>query len=396
MCLALSNGGLGQEIDNSQGVFHRKGWYATDQFALDVIFHNRMKQYKCLTQNSSLASAIYVPFYAGFDIARHLMGFNISVRDATSHELLRWLTSRPEWKVLGGRDHFLAGGRITMDFRRMTDTDSDWGTNLLNTPEAKNMSTLLIESSPWRNNDFAIPYPTYFHPSSDEEVIQWQERMRKQEKPYLFSFAGAPRPHQSGSIRSQIINQCQVSMKCKLLGCNKGGMDKDICHNPSSIMKLFQDSVFCLQPAGDSSTRRSTFDSILAGCVPVFFHPASAYTQYTWHLPRNYTKYSVLIPEYEIKDGRANIEQILSRISVEEVRAMKEEVIKLIPKVIYADPRSRLETIEDAFDLAVKGVIQRVNEARQISNVTCALPEYQNWKCSFFETEGIHDWNHFF
>ncbi|KAF5175399.1 Xyloglucan galactosyltransferase katamari1-like protein, partial [Thalictrum thalictroides] len=255
MCLSLSNEGLGPSIDNSQGVFLNKGWFATDQFALEVIFHNRMKQYKCQTNNSSLASAIYVPFYAGLDISRYLWGgFNTSIRDSTSHELLRWLTSRPEWQGLGGRDHFLVGGRIAWDFRRMTDKNSNWGNNLLVMPELKNMSMLLIESSPYHSNEVAIPYPTYFHPSTDDDVLQWQEKMRRQKKRHLFSFAGAPRPQSLKSIRGCIIQQCQASSsKCKLLECRKSS--KNVCHDPSSVMKLFQDSVFCLQPPGDSFTR---------------------------------------------------------------------------------------------------------------------------------------------
>ncbi|KAF5202083.1 Xyloglucan galactosyltransferase katamari1-like protein [Thalictrum thalictroides] len=231
-------------------------------------------------------------------------------------------------------------------------------------PELKNMSMLLIESSPYHSNEVAIPYPTYFHPSTDDDVLQWQEKMRRQKKRHLFSFAGAPRPQSLKSIRGRIIQQCQASSsKCKLLECRKSS--KNVCHDPSSVMKLFQDSVFCLQPPGDSFTRRSAFDSILAGCIPVFFHPASAYTQYIWYLPQHYTKYSVFIPEDRIRNGTANIEQILARIPEKEVSAMRKEVIKLIPKVIYADPKLRLETLEDAFDFAVKGIIQRVNEVRQ-------------------------------
>ncbi|OVA16521.1 Exostosin-like [Macleaya cordata] len=399
MCPFMSNAGLGPRIGNSQGVFSTKGWFATNQFTLEIIFHNRMKQYKCLTNNSSLASAIYVPFYAGLDIVRYLWGYNISTRDATSLDLVKWLKARPEWKVLGGRDHFLVAGRITWDFRRLTDKDSDWGNKLMTLPETKNMSMLVIEASPWHRNDFGVPYPTYFHPSSDNEVYQWQNRMRRQKKRYLFSFAGAPRPNMTGSIRSQIIEQCLASKrKCKLLDCNKG---TKTCHRPSNVMKMFQSSVFCLEPPGDSYTRRSAFDSILAGCIPVFFHPGSAYVQYTWFLPRDYKKYSVLIPENDVRDGKVNIESILQRIPKEQVRAMREEVIKLIPKVIYADPRSRLESIEDAFDIAVKGVIERVNKVRRDMREGRSpdAPPYvedNTWKYSLFGIEGEHEWDHFF
>ncbi|XVF37855.1 hypothetical protein REPUB_Repub20aG0047000 [Reevesia pubescens] len=328
MCLSLMNSGLGPKVENPQGVLSDRSWFETNQFLLEVIFHRRMKQYKCLTNDSSLASAIFVPFYAGLDVGRYL------------------------W------------GRIAWDFRRQPGNDqSDWGSRLMSLPESMNMTMLSIELSSW-SNDFAIPYPTYFHPSSDSEVISWQKRvMRSRKRRYLFSFAGAPRPSMNDSIRGEIVNQCLASKKtCKFLDCKSGG---NKCDTPVEVIKVFRDTIFCLQPPGDSYSRRSTFDSILAGCIPVFFHPCSAYAQYIWHFPKNYTKYSVYIPANDIKHARVKINEALSRFSKEQVLAMRKEVVKLIPKVIYEDPRSRLEGFEDAFDIAVKRVLQRVERVRK-------------------------------
>ncbi|KAI3865950.1 hypothetical protein MKX03_036809 [Papaver bracteatum] len=398
MCQYMVNAGLGPRIGNSQGVFSTKGWFSTNQFMLEVIFHNRMKQYKCLTTDSSIASAVFVPFYAGFEVARYLWDTDVPTRDAASLALLKWLTSKPEWKVLGGRDHFMVAGRITWDFRRLTEKDEDWGNKLMVLPEVRNMSTLTIEASPWHRNDFGVPYPTYFHPSSDSEVFQWQSRMRRQRKRFLFSFVGAPR-NSTKLIRNQLIDQCLASKKCKLLDCNIG--NKKSCDQPSKVMKVFQNSIFCLEPPGDSPTRRSVFDAILAGCIPVFFHPGSAYTQYTWFLPRDYKKYSVYIPEDQVRDGKVNIESVLQRYSRDQVRRMKEEVIKLIPRVIYADPRSKLETVEDAFDISIEGVLERVEKARTDlrEGRNPDEPPYletNTWKYNLFKTEEKHEWDHFF
>eukprot|EP01018_Ginkgo_biloba_P021509 Gb_29767 [translate_table: standard] len=361
MCKFTSNAGLGPHLENTEGVFSNTGWFATNQFAVDVIFRNRMKQYECLTNDSSIAAAVYVPFYAGLDISRHLWGYNISVRDAASLALADWLVSRPQWGVMRGHDHFLVAGRITWDFRRQTDLETDWGNKLLFLPASKNMTMLVVEASPWNRNDFGIPYPTYFHPAKDSDVIDWQNRMRSLDRPSLFSFAGAPRPDIPTSIRGQIMDQCKQSKVGKLLECDLG---ESKCHSPSTIMKMFQESVFCLQPQGDSYTRRSIFDSMLAGCIPVFFHPGSAYAQYLWHLPKNYSKYSVFISEDDIRKRNVSIEQRLLHISPEEVKIMREEVINLIPGLVYADPRSRLETLKDAFDIAVQAIIDKVTKLR--------------------------------
>ncbi|KAJ4955289.1 hypothetical protein NE237_012072 [Protea cynaroides] len=400
MCKFISNAGLGPPFENDEGGILNSGLYATNQFTVEVIFHNRMKQYECLTQDSSMAAAIFVPFYAGLDITRHLWGFNVSVRDASTLALMDWLVKRPEWKVMGGKDHFLVAGRITWDFRRSNNQDSQWGSKLLSLPAAKNMSILVIESSAWSFNDFAIPYPTYFHPAKDADVYEWQDRMRKLERPWLFSFAGAPRPGYPELIRGQIIEQCNNSKLCKLLECSS---KETKCHSPSSVMKMFQSSMFCLQPPGDSFTRRSSFDSMLAGCIPVFFHPATAYTQYTWHLPRNYSKYSVFIAEDDIRKMNVSIEERLLQISPEQVKIMREELISLMSRLTYADPRSKLETLKDAFDVSVEGVINKVTKLRKDiieGHEDPKLDEKMAWKYALLEEGqsevGPHEWDRFF
>ncbi|KAE8729471.1 Xyloglucan galactosyltransferase KATAMARI1 [Hibiscus syriacus] len=243
----------------------------------------RMKQYKCLTKDPSVALAIYVPYYAGLNVGRYLWDPDGFIRDYDAVNLVKWLASRAEWKRMWGRDHFLVAGRINWDFRRDPRNESDWGNELLNFDESRNMTSL--------------------------------DRMRRLKRRFLFSFAGARRPGLHESIRNEVIDQCLATRKrCRFLECDK----TQKCHKPAYLLKLFQSSIFCLQPSGDSNTRRSIFDSIVAGCIPVFFHPGSSYVQYIRHFPKDYRKYSVFIPERDVKSGKANIERILQRVSREE------------------------------------------------------------------------------
>ncbi|XP_002862801.2 probable xyloglucan galactosyltransferase GT11 [Arabidopsis lyrata subsp. lyrata] len=398
MCELTSNFGLGPRLPNMEGV---SGWYATNQFTLEVIFHNRMKQYKCLTKDSSLASAVYVPYYPGLDLMRFLWGPFPFMRDAAALDLMKWLRESPEWKRMDGRDHFMVAGRTTWDFMRTPENESDWGNRLMILPEVRNMTMLLIESSPWNYHGFAVPYPTYFHPSTYAEIIQWQMRMRRINRRYLFSFVGAPRPNLGDSIRTEIMDQCKASTrKCKLLECVSGSQK---CYKPDQIMKFFLSSTFCLQPPGDSYTRRSTFDSILAGCIPVFFHPGSAYAQYIWHLPKDIAKYSVFIPEKNVKEGKVSIENVLSRIPRTKIFAMREQVIRLIPRLMYFNPSSKSEDtgrFEDAFDVAVEGVLERVEGLRKRieegKEEIFDFPEQYSWKYNVFGNVERHEWDPYF
>nr|VDD13820.1 unnamed protein product [Brassica oleracea] len=398
MCELTSNFGLGPRLPNMEGI---SGWFATNQFTLEVIFHNRMKQYKCLTKDSSLASSVYVPYYPGLDLMRFLWGPFPFMRDAAALDLMKWLRERPEWKTMDDRDHFMVAGRTTWDFMRTPGNESDWGNRLMILPEIRNMTMLLIESSPWNYHGFAVPYPTYFHPSTTAEILQWQNRMRRIKRRYLFSFVGAPRPNLGDSIRSEIMDQCKASRrKCKLLECVSGSQK---CYKPDQIMKFFLSSTFCLQPPGDSYTRRSTFDSILAGCIPVFFHPGSAYAQYIWHLPKDIGKYSVFIPGKNVKEGKASIERVLSRIPRGKVVAMREEVIKLIPRLMYFNPsgkRGDAGRFEDAFDVAVEGVLGRVEGLRKRieegNEEVFDFPERFSWKYNVFGNVEKHEWDSYF
>nr|GEU52557.1 probable xyloglucan galactosyltransferase GT11 [Tanacetum cinerariifolium] len=393
MCSYIGNNGLGRNLGNPQRVFSKYGWYSTNQFMLEVIFRSRMTQYECITKNSSQASAIYVPYYAGLDVSRYLFDGNTTSRDALSLDLAQWLREQPEWNTTYGKNHFLITGRITWDFHRGSDDEEDWGNRLLLLPEIKNMTVLTIEKSPWNNNEFGIPYPTYFHPRTDDDIIDWMNKMTRRRRRQLFCFAGSPRPKMEDSIRDVIINQCVMSgRKCRFLNCSENNIK---CDQPLDVMQLFQSSVFCLQPPGDSYTRRSTFDSILAGCIPVFFTPGSAYIQYLWHLPKEFSKYSVLINEDDVKHKNVGIERILSRIPEKKVSQMRNEVIGLIPKIIYADPKAKLEKFRDAFDLSIDGVLQR------IGNVTSSTSSYDFdesyiWKYYLFGSVKKHAWDHYF
>jgi xyloglucan galactosyltransferase MUR3 len=324
MCPYVANSGMGEE----GGAFSARGWFGTDQFMLDVIFHGRMPHRRPVPRRRSLDCGL------PNDPSGSLRA------GATTSSLL----GGPRWS---------SAGSLT----------SSGGTSLLRHPAMRDVTALVLETVPWTNNNVAVPYPTYFHPEAAADVAAWQERVRHAERRWLFSFAGAPRPGNTQTVRAEIIQQCGASSRCSLYRCGRvGGAN---CSSPGGVMRLMEASTFCLEPPGDSLTRRATFDAVLAGCIPVFFHPGSAYTQYAWHLPEDPDKYSVLIMHTDITARNVSIEETLSKIPPETVTAMREEVIRLIPKVVYADPRSRRVDFKDAFDIAVEAVIDRVAGRRR-------------------------------
>ncbi|KAH6783024.1 glycosyltransferase 18 [Perilla frutescens var. hirtella] len=361
-CDALSNTGFGKSaaaaISGTVPANLSGAWFWTDQFSLEVIYHNRMLNYRCRTAAPESAAAFYIPFYVGLAIERSLFTKNSTTAERDRHckMMLDWVGDQPRFKKSNGWDHFITLGRISWDFRRSR--DGDWGSACIYMPAMRNITRLLIEKNPWDYFDVAVPYPTGFHPGSVADVAAWQDFVRRRHRRTLFSFAGATRGFIKNDFRGILLNQCYSEPgSCRVVDC--GGSK---CANGSSaILEAFLDSDFCLQPRGDSFTRRSIFDCMLAGSVPVFFWHRTAYLQYEWFLPGEPGSYSVFIDRNEVKNGTSII-GVLNKISKKKVKKMREKVIEYIPKFVYANSNKGLEGMDDAFDVAVEGFLRRVKE----------------------------------
>ena len=205
--------------------------YKTYQYALEVIVHNRMRRYECLTDDPAAATAVYVPFYPGLELQEHICDLNSTVRSGPSSEFLQWLSSRPQWAAFGGRDHFMIAAKTTWMFRKDVAVEP-CGNDFLEQPESGNMTVLTYESNIWEPRDFAVPYPSYFHPRSADEVAAWQARARGAERPWLFAFTGARRANGTLAIRDRIIDSCESSSRCRLVDCSHGYEGSKTCSSP--------------------------------------------------------------------------------------------------------------------------------------------------------------------
>ncbi|KAB5573581.1 hypothetical protein DKX38_000775 [Salix brachista] len=352
-CEYFNNDALGEPLA-SLG----KGWYHTHQYSLEPIFHSRILSHPCRVYNESEAKLFYVPYYGGLDILRwHFKNVSVDVKDTLAMDLMKWLEHRKPWVQNSGSDHVFVLGKISWDFRRRNYTS--WGTRFLELEQMQNPIKLLIERQPWEVNDIAIPHPTFFHPHSDDDIVAWQQKIIGTTRKSLVSFAGAERPNQPQSIRSVLINQCTStsSDKCQFLDCKSGG-----CNQPETVTELFMDSEFCLQPPGDSPTRKSVFDSLVSGCIPVLFDPFTAYYQYPWHLPEDHRKYSVFIDQEEVRQMKVDVVGRLSGISARERDEMRRFIVyELLPGLVYGDSSSRFEKFQDAFSISVNTLLQRVS-----------------------------------
>jgi hypothetical protein len=124
---------------------------------------------------------------------------------------------------------------------------------------------------------FSVPYPSSLHylggddngggggggdDHSKASTITTTPRRRK----YLMSFVGSF-DHGDVPVRRRIRDSCRIyndTSICKVVTPRHGT-------NSALDLLVKQDSVFCLEPVGDSPWRKSLSDSIVFGCIPVLF-----------------------------------------------------------------------------------------------------------------------------
>lgn len=382
-CGGLENEGFGLQVSNlteagnatiiSQNGYNynysirlrpAEAWYRTHQFSSEVVFHAKMKKYACLTRDVDKADAFYVPYYAGQDAAVSMKCNSMQLRDRRVNRFLGWLTGQDTWQRTSGQRHFIVLGRQPFDMNR-TVTANMWGLPITTQPELANFTFLWWEKAFSDSiHEIGIPYPTSFHPSSDAHLKIWQDEIRGAKRDWLVSYLGSARRrfrHESTLLfRKELKRQCdQEKEKCRFMDCTLEYTSWQVpCESEPEIVTLeFSNAVFCLQPEGDTPTRKSIFDSMLAGCIPVVFSNYTAHFQYEAYLPRNPSLYSVFLNKDEIALGRYNFVQKLAEIPKDRIERMQATIIEhILPQIIFSLPTSSI-SFHDAFDIALQQVI---------------------------------------
>ncbi|XP_062213869.1 probable xyloglucan galactosyltransferase GT19 [Phragmites australis] len=360
-CASLANHALGPRTHN-----RTRSWYRTDGRLLEPFFHRRILERDCLVHRPALADAVFVPYYAALDALPYMLDPALLNYSALHGLPLAQFLERDRPQVLArhhGHDHFFVLAGPAWDYSQPLDTDPRmWGTtSLLRRPDFDNFTILTLESRAWPWQEHAIPHPTSFHPASLPRLQAWLSRARRSRRTTLMLYAGGISKPSRPNIRGSILAECaNRTGACTIVDCSGGAC----ALNPIMYMRPMLKAKFCLEPPGDTPSRRSTFDAIVAGCVPVFFEHAAARLQYGWHLPPGkYDEFSVTIPKESVVQGGVKIAEVLAAVPDAEVASMRARMLEMAPRVVYrrhgstADLR---EASKDAVDLAVEGALRRI------------------------------------
>ncbi|XP_041352958.1 xyloglucan galactosyltransferase MUR3-like isoform X2 [Gigantopelta aegis] len=358
-CFDYSNHGMGK-------LLYRHGQISihnTNQFSLDVILHHQFAHSRYRTNDPSEADVFYVPAYMGSMYFCH----KYDNRTAESvKRLFHYLNTMPYFRQ--GKPHVTTLAKIEREQIDVISAHPAW----------KNLTYMIIEKD---DLDFrkmlgiesqraiVVPYPSYIHFNytkvTDDDAYAVENVSKYNRKLFLFFAASLRR---TNPFRVKLIDQFVVKTE---LGFKEYFKSNDVpnrdqvmlitweClgnHYNTTIEWMFN-SVFCLQPHGDSPTRKSFYDSILSGCIPVVFQFPNENVEFPFQRALNYNDFIVRIPVNRNGDLEENIPiyDYLHKIPLTEISRLQTNLIKVLHLFQYpvigteqnSDEKDALEMIVD-------------------------------------------------
>jgi xyloglucan galactosyltransferase MUR3 len=304
-----------------------------DQQLGGSIFHRRVLNYSNRVYSPSEADLFYIPSYAA-----HAWK---DTRFTPNHEYIEAFL--PFLNASTARRHFFA-------FSRHWSQMFSWLGVFENSSKLAYSTPALLGDRLPPGTDLRIhhdmPYPTFTSGLSPEALKLLKDFVKIQPRPYLVGLVEGLHG-QALDLRVELADLCKREPECFLYVSHiRELVNDDIVRN---VSKVLLQSKFCLQPPGDSPVRKSIIDSIVMGCIPVFFDQIQllAWQKY---IP-DWKAVSVFI------DGRQrniseSLMQTLRSIPEVEVAAMQRNLEAVAPRITYA-PSDRPG---DAFEIAITDV----------------------------------------
>ena len=351
VCTAGANSCLGRPFDlGSADAAVASLTYETNEFLLGALFKERLAACSVAPERAEL---VLVPYLVGELKALRSLGA-ATVESGYDARVRAQLAQTAAWRRCGGCDHVLVLSHDVVFLRKRSfatgfgfrPVDNFW----------KNVTMLSICGDPHVPQSFGVPFPSYVHSSGPDDMAAWSRfvlgRQRSRRLTLLTGRHGVI--FSSEHSRSRIMQACQKDESCHFRSCDGKG---DPCE-PRKVAELYLDSVFCLQPPGDSVCRRGVWDSLFSGCIPVTFPSKAAGIQSGFSLTKIYPWYLSpgTLALVEAADYHDAAERVRSMPDAE-VRERQQAVAAMLPRLAYA---TSFAAGDDAVATALRAVRERV------------------------------------
>lgn len=371
-CFRADYCGYGPQLSEDQGLFLHGTW----QFNLEVIIHHKLLFSPYRTLDAAQADIFYVPYYSAFACFCYGNKDRMYLLRRNMNKLTDFLQQFPYLKA--NKPHLMTIGKIEREHFGKT-------CPLLKVLNTTNFHIIGLETeagmglrqhySNYSKPLIVAPYPSYGHYDSrntyhNHYVSGLAHRDRTV---YTFLAAGERR---SNYFRASIFDNLLSRPNTYKTKYNyedflkkmtakdsdfrhrldqQGGMLESVwlttpeCRDKHHTFTLdwMQRSIFCLQPPGDSPTRKSFYDAIISGCIPVLFEQKNK-IKYPFERSLDYSQFTVSIDEDSIKRHKLPIATILSRFSPSKIKQLQISVAKVSKHLQYSFPIIANQKHDDA------------------------------------------------
>ncbi len=239
--------------------------WTTNQFSLEFWTEQQVSRSPLLVADCAHADLVYIPLTVQWAPSKKFeeMHTKINKFENNMHEFLPYLGTKPHFMAVSWTisftglhvDHFKRNGIIII----IIEGDGSPG---------------IIE----------VPYPGHYHHHAGLQLNRFIQQALTAKTMLAYECFDAKHGDIILNVRQELATACAASSSCQhvlpdtwfdgLLGSETSAWIKGFFANASTAW-------FCPQPQGDTPTRRSTFDCLLAGAIPVFFDEDSV-NRFPW------------------------------------------------------------------------------------------------------------------
>ena len=349
--------------------------HRTWQFSLELIIHQKLlaSPHRVLQPND--ADVFYVPYYAGMDCFCH--PGNGSAVQENIRQLEEFLSKQEPYSL--GKPHLMTLSKIEREhmtancpllrhqkFERLL---------FIGIEEETNVRYRQYKHRDWQHLIVA-PYPSYGHLNSLHGYTSYVNNIHRHQRTIIMLLAASAR--RSNHFRAAILDQflpddITTSSYHMYLESRNITRDFDIgqiwlqtpeCHGDHHRHTLtwMYHSHFCLQPPGDSPTRKSYYDAIISGCIPVVFSKTG-----DPRLPFDdrypHREFTVTLDSGSVtKNRKGTILEQLRNIPRSRVIQLQENLHKVAPLLQYDFPILEQGQHNDAISMIISEINQRISQ----------------------------------
>lgn len=344
-CYKLDHCGLGNELYSLDG---DRSVRDTHQFSMEVIMHYSLLSSPYRTMDPNQAQVFYIPAYMGLACLCHQYSVTHSKQHqvSASRVLIDRLFHHLELlsAFMEGRPHFMSLGKIQREQASTT-------CPLLLHAKSKNITFITIEkeSNPGTVKLYGLtqktivaPYPSYVH-YNDSTTNLFIPRSSTLITRDIFIFLAAGH-RRSNPIRAKLMDKFTIKttmdydkfrQQTSMQNASRVFLITDECqgnHKYTTIPWMMH-SVFCLQPPGDSPTRKSFYDAIQCGCIPVLFRDIQP-VSYPFERVLDYSSFTYTLSYMDIMAGE--VDNRLNKLPLNLIGQLQRNVRKVARPLQYS------------------------------------------------------------